>query len=199
MIKYLRIFRDYLDHYGWVLKGKPIPVSHVFKRKRIRHVAKHFGCRVFVETGTFYGQMIEALRRSFSDLFSVELSESLYQHCKEKFARDNHVHLYQGDSAKELPRVLMKIDDQAIFWLDGHYSGPGTAKGDVEGPIVGELDAIRNHHIRDHCILIDDARCFTGSDGYPTIEKLRLMLLQINPNYDVAVENDCIIALPHRK
>jgi hypothetical protein len=48
----------------------------------------------------------------------------------------------QGDSGKELPKIVTQLDTPAIFWLDGHYSAGITAKGDTECPIFEELEAI---------------------------------------------------------
>jgi hypothetical protein len=44
-----------------------------------------------------------------------------------------------------------------MFWLDRHYSGGFTAKGEKDCPIIEELDAISNGSHLKHSILIDDA------------------------------------------
>jgi len=66
--------------------------------------------------------------------------------------------------------MLQDSSGRILFWLDGHYSGEGTACGDQVSPILQELDLIKAHPRRDHCILIDDSRLFTGVDGYPTLK-----------------------------
>jgi hypothetical protein len=40
--------------------------------------------------------------------------------------------------------------------------------------------------------LIDDARLFTGSAGYPTIEELRGWIARERPGCDVQVDDDII-------
>jgi hypothetical protein len=76
----------------------------------------------------------------------------------------------KGNSADLLPEVLRKIpaSKRIIFWLDGHYSGGKTGKGEEYSPIVHELKIIVGSGRKD-IILIDDARCFDGNNGYPTI------------------------------
>jgi hypothetical protein len=93
--------------------------------------------------------------------------------------------------------MIRDISVRAIFWLDGHYSGPGTAKGEAECPVTAELNAIEKHPRSDHCILIDDADCFAGSaPTYPNLREVRRQLLAINPKYNITVERNCIFALP---
>ncbi|MCZ7616643.1 MAG: hypothetical protein M5T52_24530 [Ignavibacteriaceae bacterium] len=84
--------------------------------------------------------------------------------------------IINGDSGKLLKQLVAKISDPAIFWLDGHYSGFETAKGDIETPIKQELGAILNSELN-HIILIDDARLFIGQNDYPTIEELKKYIL----------------------
>lgn len=196
MKQVLKNIQDYIRYYFWILKGCPIPVDHVFKRKRIRKIAKQYSCETFVETGTFYGQMVEAVRNFFTIVLSVELSQSLYEYNKRKYSKCKNVHLYLGDSGILMGEMMKIISGRGLFWLDGHYSGPGTAKGDAECPVMVELNTIQKHYRNDHCILIDDARCFDGSHDYPDFSEVKRKLLKINPNYNIAIDYDCIIALP---
>ena len=56
--------------------------------------------------------------------------------------------------------VLEPVFMTALFWLDGHYSGGETAKGDADSPLREELEAIGRHPIKTHVIPIDDVRSF---------------------------------------
>ncbi len=196
IIQLLKNVRDYIRYLLWILKGRLIPIDHVYKRQRVLFLAKQYGCETFVETGSFYGQMIEAVRTHFPVVLSIELSEPLYEHNRSRFARCGNVFLYSGDSGVLMSEMMAKISGRALFWLDGHYSGPGTARGATECPVMGELNGIQKHHRNDHCILIDDARCFDGANGYPEFSQVQKRLLEINPKYQIYVEHDCIIALP---
>lgn len=196
MKSFLRRGRDYTRYIFWNLKGRPIPVNHVFKRKRLIRIGHEYGCETFVETGTFYGQMVEAVRKHFKLILSVELYPPLFEYNRQRFARYPHIHLQQGDSTAALPEMVQQIQGRAIFWLDGHYSGAGTARGDQECPVLGELAAIGEHKRHDHCILIDDARSFTGACDYPSLQVVEERLRDINPGYNIFVDHDCIVALP---
>jgi hypothetical protein len=196
MIRLIKLTRDYLKYFEWILQGKSIPINHVVKRKQVLKIAKRYNCEIFVETGTFYGQMVEAVRKSFSSVLSVELSETLYKYNKKKFLNCSNVQLFWGDSQVCMGEMLSRVSGRTIFWLDGHYSGPGTARGTIDCPLLAELNAICKHNRNDHCILIDDARFFNGSNGYPNFVEVKRNLLEINPDYQIFINNDCIIALP---
>ena len=75
---------------------------------------------------------------------------------------------------------------------DGHYSAGITAKGDLETPIMQELEAILSHSIKNHVILIDDAREFTGMNDYPTVSQLKEFVAKSRPDYQVDLENDIL-------
>ena len=96
-----------------------------------------------------------------------------------------------GDSAVLLSSVIKDIPEPVIFWLDGHYSGGKTAKGESECPIWSELDQIITRQLP-HIILIDDARCFIGKQDYPTIEELQRYFVDKNINHSFEVKDDII-------
>ena len=84
------------------------------------------------------------------------------------------------------------MNEPCLFWLDGHYSEGITAKGQLNTPILAELNHILNHSIKDHVILIDDARCFNGLDDYPTIDELKKIIVDKKPALQFSVADDII-------
>jgi hypothetical protein len=157
----------------------------------VRSVGARFGIGVLIETGTFEGQMIESVKRDFSRICTIELDPDLSSRASEHFRDEGHITAFQGDSGQVLPRLLATLNEPALFWLDAHYSGGATARGDVETPIMTELAAIAAHAShREHVILIDDAREFKGG-AYPTIEELKHWALKTG--YDsLNLEHDII-------
>jgi hypothetical protein len=153
---------------------------------------------IFVETGSHQGDSIQlALDCGFKEVHSIELHEGFFNFCKNRFKDMPNVKLYLGDSAKDLNMILSNINKRCTFWLDGHYSGPATSIGIVEFPILEELNAIKNHPIKDHTILIDDIRCWNNI--FFKIEDIKNLISSINPNYKFLlingfVENDIIVA-----
>lgn len=109
-----------------------------------------------------------------------------------EFKNDKKVVILNGDSGVVLKEVVPGLNNPAIFWLDGHYSAGVTARGEKDCPIKAEIDAIFKDNRFEHVLLIDDARCFTGSDDYPTLEELKNYIKAKNNRYNIEVKNDVI-------
>lgn len=169
-------------------------------------VFKRFLTDNFVETGSYTGVSIDQAKAAgYKEIYSVELSDKYYKHCRKRFGADPHIHLYHGDSATMMPFMIKDITSRCTFWLDGHFSDGDTAKGNTYTPLIGELEAIKAHPIKTHTILIDDIRLLNTF----WMDNIRLMdlvnmLLSINPNYVVTFEdgyapNDILVAyLPEK-
>jgi hypothetical protein len=178
------------------LKRQGQPDNAIVKRRRIIRVAREHQCETFVETGTFYGQTLDAVHCVFSRSFSCELSARLFELNFMAFRDTEDVRVLFGDSADVLRQILPNCSGRILFWLDGHYSGGETAIGSCICPALMELDAIKMDARRDHCILIDDARLFTGSAGYPSMAEVLSKLREINSSYVIELDGDCLTAVP---
>ncbi len=181
---------------AWEQAGRPYPAAEPFKHDLLREYARRYGLRILVETGTFQGGTVEALRREFDRVYSIELSAPLYENARKRFAGRRNVEILFGDSGVELGKLLPRLDRPALFWLDGHYCGGLTAKAATETPIFEELGAILASPDRGHVILIDDARCFGTYPDYPTLEALTDFVRTRRAAVDIAVRDDCIRVTP---
>jgi hypothetical protein len=175
----------------WEKAGKPLPPPHGVKRMRIRNVQGTTDATTLVETGTYTGEMVFVQLRKFKEIHSIELSDYYYDRAVKRFRKYPHVHLHHGDSALMLHDVLKQLSSPAIFWLDGHYSGGMTAKGEKECPIFGELEAVLQSPY-EHTILIDDADAFVGANDYPTIEELKQYLNNTGRKYFCSIDDNII-------
>ncbi len=185
----------------WKKSGQPLPPPYTVKRSEIKKISHEFGCKTFVETGTFLGATTSDLVDSFSELYTIELSTKLYDRAKKKFAKQNKVNVLQGDSGKVLFDVVPKLNSTTMFWLDGHYSGGVTAKGETDCPIFNELDAIFQLKRIDFVIMIDDARCFSDplEHDYPPIEVLENYINENSPiKMSLSVDLDIITFKPEK-
>lgn len=149
------------------MADREIPPPSIIKQRIVTAFGMLYGLRVLVETGTYQGDMVEAQRPYFREIYSIELSRELHDAAKKRFDQP-HIHLLQGDSGEMLGNI--HLSEPTLFWLDGHYSGGITALGDKECPIFEELAHIKNSDLK-HVVLIDDARLFTGG-AYPTVPEL---------------------------
>jgi hypothetical protein len=182
----------------WENRGKPVPPPHPIKQARILDYKNKFNVNILVETGTFQGEMVEAQRRNFSKIYSIELSHEYFMKAVEKFKRFKHIQILEGDSSVKLKEVTKFLNEPALFWLDGHYSGGKTAKGELNCPIYGELDTIFSTKY-DHVLVIDDAKDFNGTEDYPTIETLNDYVLSKRPHYKMDVRDNIISFYPGSK
>lgn len=141
---------------------------HLLKQRTVLDYASASGARTFIETGTYFGLMLQACLDRFDRLISVEIEPHFYNRARKVFRHEPSVTILQGDSAKLLPELLGTIESPCLFWLDAHYSGGLTGRADLETPIRRELEAIVGHSQR-HTVLIDDAHCFDGTHDYPEV------------------------------
>ena len=126
---------------------------------------------VLIETGTYFGEMVRAQIDNFDLIYSIELSKDLATQAKKQFKDFKNVVIFEGDSPAILRAIVPLLTEPALFWLDAHYSGGVTARGDTPCPLLEELDAILESPL-EHGILIDDARQFGVNEGFPTLGEI---------------------------
>lgn len=194
--EWLRQRKRVREQQRWEATGRTGAAPHLIKQRAIAQHAKRFGTRIMVETGTFYGDMCHAMRNHFDQIYTIELSDKLYADAICRFRNTPNITPLHGDSGVVIKDVLDKLDQPALFWLDGHYSAGPTARGRLDTPVSEELDHILAHRVHNHVMLIDDARCFTGEGGYPVLAELQQHLLEQRPDWGFEVENDCIRFTP---
>jgi len=171
----------------WGLGPSP---SEEVKQRTVRAYAERFHLTTFVETGTYEGEMVDAVKTCFKKIYSVELSSALFERAKDRFKLYEHITMLRGDSGEILPNLLSDLRSPVLFWLDAHYSHGVTARGDLETPILRELGALLHHEVSGHVILIDDARLFTGDHDYPTAEQVRQFVLSSRPELKFSIHDD---------
>lgn len=180
----------------WLASGKPVPPPDLYKHQTIKWYGERFGLDTLIETGTYLGTTVWSVRNHFRRIISIELGQALYERAKKLFESLEHVSIIKGDSGKVLPIILDFINKPCLFWLDGHYSEGITACGDIQTPIIQEIEAVFAHPVEQHVILIDDARLFVGMDDYPKLDEFILHVKRINNNVNVEVVDDIIRITP---
>jgi len=177
----------------WERSGSQLPMPNLGKQRVVQEYIKKFSPAVFIETGTYKGKMVYMVMPHMKEIYSIEVDETHFQKAKRRFAGYPNIHIIQGQSGEILPKVLKEIEKPCLFWLDAHWSGGSTGRGETQTPIMQEMQCILDHpRATEHVVLVDDARCFSGENDYPTIEALKSLVLSIHPNWTFQVKDDII-------
>ncbi|HEV3038718.1 MAG TPA: hypothetical protein VHA33_13160 [Candidatus Angelobacter sp.] len=181
----------YPDYWYWQLRGKPVRSPHLLKQRTVREYAQRYQLRVLVETGTYYGEMVAAMKQDFDRIYSIEYDSQLAQRATKKFSRYAHIKILEGDSQQVVPELLKSISQPALFWLDAGYYGWAGLQGNQQR-LTTELEAILRHPLKGHVILMDDARGLNGENGAPTVAELKQRIESEFPERQVEVGHDIL-------
>ena len=176
----------------WQRDGRPVPPPHAFKVDTLIAYGREYGLQNLIETGTCQGDTVNVVRHHFSQVYSIELSPELHAAAMRRFAAAGNVSLILGDSSVELRRLTDRLQEPALFWLDGHYSAGVTAKGSKETPILDELATLFDRSAFSDVIIIDDARCFGRDPDYPSLAELEAFVRSRRPDLRMTVADDLI-------
>lgn len=113
----------------------------------------------FIESGTYCGETIFAVEPHFTKLYTIEINRLQYNITKNRYT-GNKIKFMLGDSSIIFRRLLPIIKENAIFFLDGHWSSGNTGRGKKDCPLIEEVTYINNLFKHSAIIIIDDYRLF---------------------------------------
>jgi hypothetical protein len=178
------------DYWYWILRGRPARSPHLLKQKTVREYGEKYGLKTLVETGTYYGEMVAAMRTNFDEIYSIEYVPELADRATKKFAPYPHIRIFCGDSRVVMPEILALLKRPALFWLDAGYYGWVGMQGDQQR-LSAELEMILSHR-HPHIILLDDARGLTGQKGIPSVAEVKSYVESKFPQRQVDVQFDIL-------
>lgn len=180
----------------WIAAGKPAPPPHAVKAAVLRHYAAAYHLRVLVETGTQRGDMLAALKDEFARLYSIEIVPAVCEAARRRFRHAPQIEIFCGDSAIVLPQVLARLDQPALFWLDGHFFFHRQSPAGLQvTPIVTELACLFAAPRLGHVIVIDDVRLFHEATGYPALATV-LEKIEQDGGWDISIADDSLRLTP---
>jgi GT2 family glycosyltransferase len=159
---------------------------------------------LFVETGTFNGDTLEAVAPSFSRLLSIELSPTYFHRARERFTNRREFELHLGSSDIVLAQLRSTFATQStFFWLDAHWCAAADTAGEKsQCPLLGELKAIGQLN-DESVIVIDDARLFLSPPGppheisdWPDFDDIVRALQSLNQGHTLVCWNDLLLFIP---
>jgi len=166
-------------------------MSALAKRHLLLTKLRSWNLNVVVETGTFLGDTTHFLAAKGYSVVTVEVEPRLAAWARARFDGVSNVRVIEGDSEQLMTELIAGLDRPALFYLDGHYSGGQTGKGQHETPVVKEVEAILRDAPSGSFVIIDDARCFGRLQDYPPLLDF-LSSLRDKGIDDAVVENDSI-------
>lgn len=176
------------------MRNRPFVPHSLTKLHNIWSCRHLSGARTAVEVGSFKGVTTRRLSYLFDRVCSIEIDAALCAAARKRCAGRHNVELLHGDGAKVLHDIAPRVD-QALIFLDGHYSGGATGHGDEPEPVLRELDIIAGHIDNFVAVVIDDFRLFGVEHGWPrkheVLEKVERLFP--GPAWTVAILNDQIL------
>lgn len=185
-----------------VLNKRLDPRGYTFKRLLLKRLFIANRCEVFVETGTSYGETTRFMSRISKICLTCEPAEDLYRLNVEKNKAITNIRIWNAGSEDCFGEMLKAISGRPLFFLDGHYSGPGTSLTDCHSPILRELELLPSR-VSDGVVVIDDVRLFKSVQnelarsyefGYPELSITVSRLKDALPGNEIRIVGDCLVS-----
>ncbi len=150
--------------------------------------------KTLIETGTFRGVTTARCARVFDNVVTIELNPQLAKEASQFLSSYSNVRVICGDAVESLGAVMHEpfVRDAVVF-LDGHYSGPGTSHGVVPEPALDELRVLSEFTEKIVAIMIDDFRNFGEEAGFPTKSELLKAIEELFPTFAIRIQDDQVI------
>jgi hypothetical protein len=189
---------DSARYVEWIYRGYSAPPPPAVKRRVLLRNALNDA--VWIESGTYFGDTTFFLSKHANHVYSIELDERLAAQAKKRFRQRPNIEILQGDSGQLIGGLLTKISGNVNLWLDGHFSGGITCKGELTTPIVAELAAVSAYVKQTSnpatVVMIDDVRCFDPSipdyRDYPDLSFLVQWAVSLHAKWHI--EHDIFVA-----
>ena len=169
--------------------------------KVVKDIAMQYNIGVFVETGTYKANTALWASKEFDKVYTIEADETFYNDAKQKNPSIENIEFLHGNSRDKLSEIISSLqNDNAIIWLDAHWSGSETYGQNDECPLLDELDIILGCN-SGHIILIDDARLFLAPPPKPHNVTVWPSIIEVvcklrDNNYDAIILEDVIFGYP---
>jgi hypothetical protein len=160
---------------------------------------------ILIETGTWFGDGVQcAFDAGYEKVYSCDINSECVLNAKKRF-KDRDFTAVLKPSELALKDILDDIDQRCIIFLDGHampkdghpstreFGSSTLLENALTCPLMEELQIIKDHHIKDHVILIDDFQCFdTWCFNQLSYDDVLNFVSTINPKYKSLIKNDVV-------
>ncbi|HEX2241274.1 MAG TPA: hypothetical protein VHJ82_09065 [Actinomycetota bacterium] len=168
------------------------PSNHA-KRRHLLELFHSRGHRTLIESGTYLGDTVAFFVGRADQILSVELDPRLYDRAVDRFSGESSVTIHHGDALRAIPQLVGASPDAPLVWLDGHFSGEGTAAGELEEPAPALLSSLAAVAPAGSTIVVDDLRLFGAVPDYPSLHELVDAAYQAFPSARIRVGLDALV------
>ena len=188
--------RKVKHNFEYIFQKSRIPAPYKIKYKALTDFFP-YGAAI-IETGTYLGETTRVLAKKYHKVITIEPYTPFYTYNSSVFSENPSITILHDTSVIALPPALENLTGIVGFWLDGHYSGPGTyGELATSSPVIDELKAIKAWAAipgNIAFVAIDDARLFDGNDGYPSIEQMTEIAFEMG--LDMTIDYDILFLKP---
>jgi len=165
--RYVRTIKHFVDAVGNIQR---VPAPYYHKHALLLDFFPENAS--VIETGTYLGETTSVLAHHCKQVLTLEPYLPLYKYNSSRFSNAENVTVINASSEEGFEGALSELCGPIAFWLDGHFSGEGT-HGEITNasPVEHELRVIGDYldkKLGPVYVAIDDARLFTGINGYPS-------------------------------
>lgn len=180
--------------YGWIHGNHLVSPPAIAKQSHLLNMLRSRGHSIFVEAGTYMGETTAFFAQRVEQVFSVELHDGLFAAAERRFAKQPNVTLVHGDSLVEVPKIVASCQTPPLVFLDGHFSGAGTAEGMEMEPAESTLRQLSGVTPPGTTIVIDDLRLFgSGLAGFPQLDAISTAARDAFPRAVIRAGLDSIV------
>jgi hypothetical protein len=180
--------------YAWFHGEHLVSAPAIAKQRHLLRVLEARGHRIFVEAGTYKGGTTAFFMPHVDQVISVELHDGLFAAAEQRFAKHPNVTLIHGDSLIEIPKIVANCSAPPLVYLDGHFSGRGTAEGQEMEPAESTLRRLADVTPAGTTIVIDDLRLFgSGIAGFPQLDAITAAARAAFPSAVIRTGLDSIV------
>jgi len=157
-----------------------------------KNIVNKFEIEVLIEIGENAGQTIAQALPLCREIYAIKSSIPTYAFTAQRFKHDKHVHVFPGEPADILSKILPFIKGKILFVLDSHGDLTTTTRRKYN-PIFEEIRAIIACSINDGVILINNMHYFKQG-GYPPEQFIRDAISDINSKYQFISQDNYLCA-----
>lgn len=141
----------------------------------LENIISEYKITTFLETGTWLGDGLSyAANFGFNELYSIELLDSNYKHCLDRFNGNDKIKLIHNNSIDGIKQLGIDLKGKnCLYWLDAHlpdfYDSSFTKKYSenekLSVPLELEIKTLQSiKDISNDVFIMDDLRIYEVND-----------------------------------